>query len=89
MAQAEIQVKSYPGLEEWNSVWVSPFSSDPLHHFNASQQAGPSLPHAAVLLEVVLVGQEVELDHAEHPITILDKHTEPGQKKQKDTIGLV
>lgn len=55
-----------------------PLSGDPLHHFNAPQQAGPPLPHVAVVVEVIFAGQEVELHHAEHPITVLDEHAKPG-----------
>lgn len=67
-------------------AWLSPLSSDPLHHINACQHTGSPLPHAAVPVEVVLVGQEVELDHAEHPVAVLDKHTESGKKTQKQNI---
>lgn len=63
----------------------SPFSSDPLHHFNVSQQARPALPHAAVLAKVIPAGQDVELDHAEHPIAVLDKNTEPGKNTNSTT----
>lgn len=49
-----------------------------MHHFNAPQQAGPPLPLAAVAVEVVAAGQEVELHHAEGPVAVLDEHTEPG-----------
>lgn len=55
-----------------------PFSCNPLYHFNAPQHAGPPLPHVAVVVEVIYAGQKVELDHAEHPIAVLDKHTNPG-----------
>lgn len=62
---------------------VSPLPSGPLHHLNASQHTGPPLPHVAVPVEVVLAGQEVELDLAEHPVAVLDKRTEPGKKTRK------
>lgn len=68
---------------------VSPFSSDPLHHFNASQHTGPPLPQVVVLVEVVLGGQEVELDHAEHPVAVLDKHTEPGNENKTTKCRVV
>lgn len=58
---------------------VPPHSCNPLHHLDAPQQAGPPLPHVAVAVEVIFVGQEVELDHTEHPIAVLDKHTKPGE----------
>lgn len=60
-------------------MWASPFSCDPLYHFNASQHAGLALPHLAVPAEVILTGQEVQLDHTEHPVAVLDKHTQPGK----------
>lgn len=79
-----------PGMEGCGGVCKSPFSSDALHHLNASQHAAPPLPHEAVSAEVILAGQEVELDHAEHPMAILDKHTEPGkQTKTHSQTGLM
>lgn len=56
----------------------APLSGDPLHHFNAPQHAGPPLPHVAIAADVIFAGQEVELHHAEHPITVLDEHTKSG-----------
>lgn len=70
----------------------SPFSSDPLHYFNASQHTGLPLPHVAVALEVLPGGKEVELDHTEHPIAVLDKNTKPEEEKEtnnKDKIKLI
>lgn len=67
----------------------SPFSGDPLHYFNASQHTGLPLPHVAVALEVLPRGKEVELDHTEHPIAVLDKNTKPEGEKEtnnKDKI---
>lgn len=61
----------------------SPFSGDPLHYFNASQHTGLPLPHVAVALEVLPGGKEVELDHTEHPIAVLDKNTKPEEEKEK------
>lgn len=59
---------------------VPPSSCNPPHHLDAPQQAGPPLPHVAVVVEVIFAGQEVELDHAEHPIAVLDEHTKPGER---------
>lgn len=55
----------------------SPLSGDSLHDFNATQHAGLPLPHAAVVLEVLATQKDVELDHAEHPVVVLDQNTEP------------
>lgn len=60
---------------------VSPFSSDPLHHFNVSQHTGPPLPHLAIPVQVVFAGEKVELDHTEHLVAVLDKHTKPDGKE--------
>lgn len=66
---------------------VPPLSGDPLHHFDAPQHAGPPLPPVAVVVEVISAGQEVELHHAEHPIAVLDKHTQPGERVEKAIQG--
>lgn len=66
---------------------VPPLSGDPLHHFDAPQHAGPPLPRVAVVVEVIGAGQEVELQHAEHPVAVLDKHTQPGQRLEKAFQG--
>lgn len=65
----EIQVKNDPDARE---SWLSPFSSDPLHHFNARKHTGSPLPHLAVLVELVFAGQRLESDNAENPKAILD-----------------
>lgn len=56
-----------------------PRSGDPPHHLDAPQLAGPPLPLVAVAVEVIVAGQEVELDHAEHPVAVLDQHAKPGE----------
>lgn len=66
---------------------VPPLSGDPLHHFDAPQHAGPALPRVAVVVEVIAAGQEVELHHAEHPVAVLDKHTQPGERSEKAFQG--
>lgn len=68
---------------------VPPHSCNPLHHLDAPQQAGPPLPHVAVVVEVIFAGQEVELDHAEHPIAVLDKHAKPGEMLGKKALDCV
>jgi hypothetical protein len=67
-------------------VTLSPFPSDPLHHFDGSQDAGPALPLPGVEVERVLRRQSVELDHAEHPIAVLDQHTQPGTHKHRENV---
>lgn len=63
----------------WKSTPVqrSPLSGDSLHDFNATQHAGLPLPHAAVTQEVLAAREDVELNHTEHPIVVLDQNTEP------------
>lgn len=68
---------------------IPPYSCNPLHHLDAPQQAGPPLPHVAVVVEVIFAGQEVELHHAEHPIAVLDKHTKPGEILGKKVLDRV
>lgn len=68
---------------------VPPYSCNPLHHLDAPQQAGPPLPHVAVVVEVIFAGQEVELDHTEHPIAVLDKHTKPGEMLGEKALDCV
>lgn len=68
---------------------VSPFSGDPLHHFNAFQHTGPSLPQLAEPVELVPAGQRLELDHAEDPTAILDENAQPGREHKNDNINAV
>lgn len=66
-------------------AWVSPFSSDPLNHFNASEHTGPPLPRLAVPAEVFVVGKHVQLEHAEHPVAVLNESTQPGNEEKQNT----
>lgn len=62
----------------------SPLSGDPLHHFDATQHAGLPLPCVAVALEVLAARKDVELDHTEHPIVVLDQNTQPEGRRKNE-----
>lgn len=72
----KLGLKWMRGLES-TTVQRSPLSGDSLHNFKAAQHAGLPLPHAAETLEVLAARKDVELDHAEHPVVVLNQSTEP------------
>lgn len=52
------------------------------------QHAGLPLPLVAIVLEVFAALKDLELDHAEHPIVVLDQNTEPTGRRTLNCVGI-